>query len=97
MSDKFRKVVPLKITFGDGEEPTSAKLNVGFNQIRTGTALLEKAVGDVWNQSGDILENRQLQIPNLARLIGENNYLNPALIPTSASFQYTESIGATTK
>jgi hypothetical protein len=97
MPDKFRKTAPLKITFVDGEQPTAAKLGAVATQSRNGLELLEKAIGDPWNQSGEAILTAgfPLQIPNLARYAGENSLLNPALVPTTTEFQYTESIGVT--
>ena len=82
MADKFRKTIPLKITFTDGELPEPEKLSALSNQVRNGTDLLEKAMGDLWNQSGDAdLNKYPLQIPNLARTLGEAKYMNPAWVP----------------
>ena len=95
MSDKFRKVIPIKITFADGEAPTSAKLNAGFNQVRNGTALLEKAIGDPWGQSGDtLLDTTPTQLPNLARVIGELKYLNPIVYRLKNTFVFIDHVGA---
>ena len=92
ISDKFRKTIPIKITFGSGEQPSSGKLNAVTNQIRQGNALLEKAVGDPWNQSGDSLLNATpLQIPNISRYVGENKYLNPVLFVNS-TFEFRDKL-----
>ena len=93
MSDKFRKTAPLDITFADAEQPTGQKLTALASQARNALGLLEQAIGDVWTQSGDaILTSYPLQIPNIARLIGENRYLNPALYPFQYEFVFTEAI-----
>lgn len=94
MADKLRKTIPLNITFADGEQPTSAKLNAVSQQARNGNAIIERAIGDIWNQSGDPnINDNPLQIPNLGRLLGANEYLNPALYPGTANFNYKENIG----
>ena len=94
MSDKFRKVYPLKITFGSAEQPTSPKLTAISEQTRNGLGLIEQAIGDPWNQSGDdILTSFPLFIPNLARMIGQNEYLNPVIYPMDDDFIFTEDIG----
>lgn len=94
MADKFRGVAPLDITFAPAEQPSPEKLTAVARQGRTGIGMLEKAVGDLWNQSGDpIMRNFPLQIPNLARLVGEGKYLNPALFPTIGDFVYEDNVG----
>lgn len=94
MPDKFRKTQPLKITFSEGEQPTAQKLTAVAQQSRNGSDLMEHAIGDLWNSSGDVfLGSNPLQIPNLARLLGGNEYLNPALFPAIETFQYTDHLG----
>ena len=94
MADKLRRQFPIKITFVDGEQPTASKMNALSTQTRNGMATLEKAIGDLWNSSGDAtLNSFPLQIPNLARLLGENKYLNPALVPVGSAFEFTEELG----
>lgn len=94
MSDKLRHTTPLNITFGDGERPTPQKLTALNNQLRSAAKILEKAIGDLWNQSGDsILVGNPLQIPNLARVIGEQKYMNPAVYSVSESFVFTDNVG----
>jgi len=94
MTDKLRKTQPLNISFSDGEQPTAEKLTAVATQSRSGSAVLEKAIGDLWNQSGDsILTDNPNQIPNLARLLGENKYLNPALYYLTNDFEFDERLG----
>lgn len=94
MADKFRRTAPLEITFSNGEQPTGSKLTALSTQYRNGLALVERALGDLWNQSGDpIMTSLPLQIPNLARFIGQAEYMNPALVFTEDDFEYTETIG----
>jgi hypothetical protein len=70
-------------------------MNAISTQTRSSTLIIEKAIGDLWNQSGDSSTNNlPLQIPNLARFIGANSYLNPALIPTTSEFLYKEYLGS---
>lgn len=93
--DKFRKTAPLNITFSDAEQPTAQKLTAVAVQSRNALALLESAIGDPWSQSGDAtLTDDYLQIPNLARMLGQNKYLNPALYPGTQTFKYTEGLGS---
>lgn len=97
MTDKLRRTHPLNITFADGEAPSAAKLNAVAKQARVGARVLESVVGDVWNQSGDsLLNDWPLQIPNLARTIGQLEYLNPDIYPPSETFTYIDTIGANT-
>ena len=81
MTDKLRPVAPLNINFDAGEAPTGAKLTALNNQMRAGFKVIEQAIGDLWNNMGDpLLYSYQLQIPNLARAIGEMKYLSPPLL-----------------
>ena len=92
--DKLRRTAPLVITHEDGEAPSAAKINVVSNQVRTSTNVLEKAIGDLWNQSGDELTvSYPLQIPNLARTVGETKFLNPCLYPVDEDFTYVDNLG----
>jgi hypothetical protein len=94
MVDKARRTAPLAITCTDGEQPTAAKITAINNQLRSATNVLEKAVGDLWNQSGDnLLYTYHLQIPNLARQLGESKYLSPCLYPVDEDFVYVDNIG----
>lgn len=95
MVDKLRKTQPLKITFSEGEQPTAQKLSVLANQSRNGADIIERAIGDLWNQAGDdLLIDSPLQIPNLARVLGEQKYVNPALYPFQEEFDFQEKVGA---
>lgn len=94
MVDKFRKTAPIKITFAQSEQPTAEKMSALSIQARNGLKLIEKAVGDIWNQSGDsLLHEYPLQISNLARIIGEQKYINPAIYPLQYTFKYKEVLG----
>lgn len=94
MADRLRKTYPLKITFSSGEQPTSAKLSAISEQTRNGLTLVEYAVGDVWNHSGDsLLHTVPLQLPNLARMLGQNQYFNPAIYPLEETIKFKEFIG----
>lgn len=94
MADKFRRTFPLKITFPQGERPSNQKLTAVSEQSRNAMALIEKVVGDTWNQAGDtVLTSYPLLIPTIARMIGQNKYLNPVIYPMDGDFQFTESIG----
>lgn len=94
MADKLRRTQPLNISFSDGEQPSSAKLTAIATQSRIGSSVLERAIGDLWNQSGEpMLIDYPNQIPNLARMIGENRYLNPAWVNVTDDFEFDEHIG----
>ena len=93
MADKARKTFPVGIDHGDGEQPSAKKLNAIATQARNGLAIAEFAIGDLWAQAGDSsLSNNPLQLTNLARMIGENKLLNPAIYPTFSNFTYTEDL-----
>ena len=93
-ADKFRRTFPLKITFSDGERPSSQKLTAVSEQSRNAMRLIEQVVGDTWNQAGDAaLTSYPLLIPTIARMIGQNKYLNPVIYPMEGDFQFIESIG----
>lgn len=94
MVDKLRKTFPLSITFSEGEQPTSFKLNSLSSGTRTSTNIIEKAVGDLWNQAGDAaLSSFPLQLPNLARMLGANKYLNPVIYPLQSEFEFRDNLG----
>lgn len=93
MSDKLRRTFPIRVTFGDGEQPTGNKLNAVSEQARNGLNIVEKAVGDLWGQSGDnLLVNEPLRLPNLARMVGKNTKLNPTIFPTTQDFEYVDDL-----
>ena len=93
MADKLRRTQPITITLGEGEQPSAAKLTAIPNQARTGSYILEKAIGDLWNQSGDAqLGSYPLQISNLARCIGAGATMNPALHYVDQDFLFSEEI-----
>lgn len=80
MSDKFRTSFPIAITFSSGEQPTSKKLNAISTQAKNGLALIERAIGDLWNQSGDSITSAYPnQIVNIARNMGESVLLNSSM------------------
>jgi hypothetical protein len=95
MVDKLRATQPLNITFSDGEQPTAAKLSAVATQSKNGSNLLEKAIGDLWTQSGDsiLTSSFPLQLPNLARMLGQNKLLNPAIYPIETGFTFRENLG----
>lgn len=103
MSDKFRKVFPIAVTFVEGELPTSAKLNSLGSQTRNGLTLIEKAIGDIWNQSGDEnlipssnLFQSALYINSLGRSIGQQHLISPRLPTVSAIARYRDLLTGTT-
>ena len=80
MTDKFRSTNPIDISYQNAEQPSSAKMSAQATQSKQGGNLLERAIGDIWGQSGDaLLLDYPLQIANIARMIGSSKFLNPAL------------------
>lgn len=70
-ADKMRRTAPINITFSERENPTASKLTALNTQTRAALAVIELAVGDIWNQGGDsLISSSPLYIPNLARAIG---------------------------
>lgn len=83
--DKLRDGFPIAVQFGAGEQPADAKLNGWANQTQNALNALEKAVGDVFDQSQALggtnkLSNRDLQIANIGRLIGPASMLSPQIL-----------------
>lgn len=83
MSDKLRSTFPIAVSFTDGEMPSAAKLNGLSSQARQGLSLVEYALGDLWNQSGDSLlataSDVALMIPNMARYVGQPKLVSPRI------------------
>lgn len=80
MADKFKSTYPIKVSFADGEQPTAAKLNSVSTQSKNGLTLIERALGDVWTQSGDATMNAEpLQIATLARAVGQQYQANAVM------------------
>ena len=95
MSDKFRKSFPISITFSDGEIPTALKVSAIAHQAQIGQGIIEYALGDLWNQSGDQLltspglDDYALMIPNLARMMGGSMKHGPKIPYLPNIEQYT--------
>lgn len=95
IADKTRNTFPISVDFFEGELPSSAKLNGLAKQSKQGLSLVEYALGDLWNQSGDSfltgLLDARLMIPNIARYIGAIKYLNPRVpnLPYIEEYSYT--------
>lgn len=51
MADKFKKTLPVDITFTAGENVTPAKLNALSSSIRTALSTIESFIGDGWDDS----------------------------------------------
>lgn len=80
MSDKFRTTFVVPVSFAQGEQPTATKLNAVSTQARNGLAVLERAIGDMWNQSGDpVTAAYPNRVTNLARALGDQALLNSKL------------------
>lgn len=81
MTDRFRNTFPISISIATGEQPTGAKLSAIASQAKAGLGLVERAIGDVWGQSGDsTLRDYPLQVVNISRVIGQQ-WKGNALLP----------------
>jgi hypothetical protein len=101
MSDKFRKVYPIEVKFGDGDLPSSSKLAFGFSQTRNGLGIIERAIGDIWNQSGDSvlspggnLLGNALYVTNIGRALGAQKFLSPRVPSLAGIEKYRDTIVA---
>lgn len=80
MSDKLKELTPVLVSFVQGESPTPNKLENSFGQVATAMNILERAVGDVWNQNSITagpLDLNPNYIANLSRAVGNMSKLNP--------------------
>lgn len=97
MADKMRTTFPIAVSFAEGEAPTGTKLNAIGSQAKSGLAILERAIGDMWNQSGDsITSDYPLYLTNLARTLGAQDLMSGKM-PTpdmtgTTSIDITQSI-----
>lgn len=95
MADKFRNTFAIAISFTDGEIPTAAKMSGIASQAKTGQSLIELALGDIWNQSGDSIINNTskttnaLMIPNIGRYLGSSRHLSPRIPRVTGVNEYT--------
>lgn len=81
MSDKLKELTPINITFEDGESPTGNKLESSFDQVANAMNVIERAIGDTWNQNsetGGPLDSDPNHIANISRAIGSMSSLNPS-------------------
>jgi len=96
LADKYRTTFPIAVEFTDGEIPSSSKMNGLAAQAKYGQSLMEYALGDMWNQSGDSLLNavsiinNSLMIPNLSRYIGAPRNISPRIpyLPNITEYTY---------
>jgi len=80
MSDKLKELTPVLVSFVQGESPTPNKLENSFGQVATAMNVLERAVGDIWNQNSVTagpLDLNPNYIANLSRAIGNMSKMNP--------------------
>ncbi len=81
MTDKLRSTFPIAVTVGEGQQPTAVTINAISTQAKNGLGIVEKAVGDIWGQSGDaLLATYPTQVANIARVLGRQ-YLGNAHFP----------------
>lgn len=99
MSDKFRKVFPIAVIFSDGDQPPSSKLNALASQARNGLGIVERGIGDIWNQSGDSnliptgeLFKNALYINNLGRALGPQSFIAPRIHSLPGIEKYFDTI-----
>lgn len=101
--DKLRSTFPISVEFTDGELPTAAKLNGVSRQAKNSASILERAIGDLWNQAGDDLltsdgvSANSIAIPNIARMLGRSHLASP-MVPyfsTSVSRKYFYKVKST--
>jgi len=97
MPDKMRRTFPINITLTDREQPTAAKLTAIATQSRGGLGIIEEAVGDIWNQSGDSYlssgaSRRTLRIPSIGRLLGTSDALSPYFEMPDDDFLFEEDL-----
>lgn len=57
MADKLKKTLPVSVRFSDGELITGAKLNTVMSSLERSLLLLEKAIGDLDDQSYPYFES----------------------------------------
>lgn len=80
MTDKLKQTL-VSTTFASGEQVTAAKLNGALGQLETAIEFINKAIGDINNQqettNSSQLSALPLSGPNLGRLVGAANWLNP--------------------
>lgn len=105
MSDRLRRTFSLAIKYAEGEMPSAAKLNGVSTQARSAFGILETAIGDLWNQAGDLIlspnsnpTENALHIPNISRSIGQMSLLNSMLpgapTPLASTMNYVDNVGA---
>lgn len=51
MADKFKRTLPVDISFTAGEMPTATKLNALVSGVKTALTTIEKFLGDGWDES----------------------------------------------
>ena len=81
MSDKLKELTPILVTFEQGESPTPSKIENSFAQVSNAMNTIERAIGDLWNQSSVTsgpLDLNPDYIVNLSRVIGNMSTINPA-------------------
>lgn len=95
--DKLRRTYTIPVSFSDGEQPSAAKLTALSSQSRNALGIVERAIGDPWNQSGDPILTattaNALHIPNIARALGDLGLLNPRTFIPSTTALYSDPIG----
>jgi hypothetical protein len=73
MADKLKKSIPVRFRFVDGEVPTGAKLNTLVSSLERSLFLLEKAIGDLDDQSYPYFASADTLTPAAARAKDDGN------------------------
>ena len=82
--DSLRRTFPVQITWTSGEMPTASKLQGFSTQTSNALKVVEKAIGDLWNSSGDTtMSEWPLRLPNLARMLGPARYSSSPMLGSS--------------
>lgn len=72
MSDKLPKQYKASVDFTDGEAPLSTKMNVLSTAVKAALTNLERAIGDLWDQSYPYFENADTLSQATTTLIDSN-------------------------
>lgn len=88
--DKLKDLIPLSVTFFQGESPTAEKLEGMMKQVEDGIQYLEETSGDAFNRT----EYSLTWLNNYARAIGSLDKLNPTILPSYIENNYEQFLTA---
>lgn len=86
--DKLKDLIPLSVTFFQGESPTAEKLEGMMTQVETALEYMERTQGDAFNRT--VYSTTWLN--NFARLIGDVSKLNPVILPSYKEPGYVQNL-----